>query len=61
MPCKENFEKLPLNSEHVFQTEIHGIPYGNCLKCGLSYGVYEEKILERLEEILLMGTELPNV
>ena len=46
--CKENWDKIPFTSEHIFKTD--GTPHKNptyCEKCGKSYQEYDEELLEK--------------
>ncbi len=51
--CKENWEILPITSEHLWQGDHHGLPSGKCKKCGKSYFDYckeEEVIIEKMKK-----------
>ena len=46
IPCKEYLDKLPVTSEHIWNADIHGIPFGDCKKCGLPIEEWNKKMME---------------
>ena len=56
--CTEYFDKLPTTSEHLFQGDIHGIPSGNCLKCGESIQSYNDRWSVAVAELQKAGMVL---
>lgn len=50
--CKEQWKTIPFTSEHLWNAEIHGIPYGPCVKCGYPTEKWNAK-MERLAKILM--------
>lgn len=50
--CKEQHETIPFSFEHIWNADIHGLPVGDCLKCGLSYMEYHERSFKLSMKIL---------
>jgi len=48
--CKENWDKIPYTSEHIWPADHHNLPSGNCEKCGKSTKEWEEKLQKRWKE-----------
>lgn len=51
--CKENWKKIPFDSEHLWNGGIHGEITGNCLKCGYSVEKWSDKLLLKSKKIIL--------
>lgn len=41
--CKEDFSKLPTTSGHLWRGDHHGIPGGDCLRCGCPLEEYNSR------------------
>jgi len=46
--CKEQWKTIPYSSEHLWQGDIHGIPSGNCTKCGMAYWDYDQRFNKKV-------------
>ncbi len=50
--CAERFDSLPTSSDHLWNADHHGIPVGDCVRCGESIQNYNER--QRLAAEVLM-------
>ena len=53
--CKEKYDGLLSISEHIFSEvdPYHGLPSGNCIKCGKSYFIYRQELRKEYLEAKL--------
>lgn len=54
--CKEYLKSLPLTSEHCWNANVHGLPFGNCIHCGKSIDEWNKQVgielsLQKLSEL----------
>lgn len=42
--CREDWDKLPTTSEHLWNADHHGIPSGPCVKCGEMHEAYNRRL-----------------
>ncbi len=46
--CKEYWDKIPYTSEHLWHADIHGIPCGDCINCGMPNSKWHKKLNKKL-------------
>jgi hypothetical protein len=50
--CREHHQALPFSSEHLWNADIHGLPVGECVKCGEDHSAYSVRSQAEIEPLL---------